>query len=297
MKLPRMSLHVGDYLKDTGHLRAPEHGAYLMLVMHYWVHDCLPNDDRQLAAIARMTDREWKASKSVLQSFFKPGWKHSRVEREKADAIEKYNKRARAGKKGGEAKAEAKQSSSNATAYEPSIDQAYPNPNPNLLRDSGGGDARAREPSKSLISAEAYELVVEILSLAKLSDDDPMAIGGAYEVQAWLNEGATPEIIRIACQRSLANKRDGPPSTFKYFAKAVAREKATAGQALPKVQISEAEVIHVNRTARPGSAWDAAGERVLAAIRSAGAGEPRADCEGNSRAAPREIDARLLSKG
>ena len=36
MSLHRMSLHVGDYLKDTTHLDATLHGAYLLLIMHYW---------------------------------------------------------------------------------------------------------------------------------------------------------------------------------------------------------------------------------------------------------------------
>ena len=54
MSLPRMPLHVGDYLKETTHLDATLHGAYVLLIIDYWVKGSLPDDDVQLARIARM---------------------------------------------------------------------------------------------------------------------------------------------------------------------------------------------------------------------------------------------------
>lgn len=114
MSLPRMSLHIGDYKKDTGHLRAAEHGAYLMLIMHYWSTGGIPADDRQLASIACMTDREWSKAKPIVMAFFGADRHHKRVESELAEAVAKYDRRVAAGKRSRQAAPE--HCSSNATS-------------------------------------------------------------------------------------------------------------------------------------------------------------------------------------
>lgn len=85
MKRPWMPLYIADYLRKTTHLGALESGAYLHLIMDYWQNDGLPNDERQLARIARLTDREWKKVKPTLQAFFYDGWKHQRIDEEIAE--------------------------------------------------------------------------------------------------------------------------------------------------------------------------------------------------------------------
>lgn len=120
MNPPKMPIHIGDYKRDTGHLRAAEHGAYLMLLFHHWSTGSLPSDDRQLSTIACMTPAEWRKAKPILVKFFDEGWRHGRVEKDLAEAKESYEKRAAAGSEGGKARARAKQSSSNAeTMLEP----------------------------------------------------------------------------------------------------------------------------------------------------------------------------------
>ena len=93
MSAPYMPLFVADYLADTAHLSAAEHGAYLLLIMNYWQR-CkpLPNDDRKLARIARMTDDEWAVSKDNIAEFFQVSgdeWRHSRIENEISIVSEK----------------------------------------------------------------------------------------------------------------------------------------------------------------------------------------------------------------
>jgi len=111
-----MPMYVADYLADTSHLSAAEHGAYLLLIFHYWSNaKALPSNDKVLARIARMTTEEWKESKDVILEFFdrKCGdLVHHRIEKELGIAHERYQKRADAGRKGGKAKQ--KQCNSNA---------------------------------------------------------------------------------------------------------------------------------------------------------------------------------------
>lgn len=116
MNPPKMPIHIGDLLRDTSHLRAEGMGAYLLLLFHHWSTGELPSDDDQLAAIARLTRGEWKRMRPIIEKFFGPRWKHGRVERDLATAKESYENRAKAGGKGGKAKAANKQSPSIATA-------------------------------------------------------------------------------------------------------------------------------------------------------------------------------------
>lgn len=99
-----MPLYIGDYRSDTAHLSATEHGAYLLLIMHYWQAGSLPVDEQQLMRISCTTPKEWTRIRATIAAFFEDGWKHLRIEFELTQAA----RLSAAGKAGGEASAKAR---------------------------------------------------------------------------------------------------------------------------------------------------------------------------------------------
>ncbi|MCA9340402.1 MAG: DUF1376 domain-containing protein [Candidatus Saccharibacteria bacterium] len=88
-----MPLYIGDYLSDTMHLSAEEHGAYLLLIMHYWRNGPIRDDDATLLTVARIKpSRVSTKILSTVRSFFqtKNGYLvHARIDKELVDALEK----------------------------------------------------------------------------------------------------------------------------------------------------------------------------------------------------------------
>lgn len=96
-----MPLYIPDFMIDTAHLSAAETGAYLCLIMHYWINGGLPDNDAKLAKMARIPRRSWSRMKAAIQPFFYDGWNHKRIDRELAKMIEiSRNRQASASKAG-----------------------------------------------------------------------------------------------------------------------------------------------------------------------------------------------------
>ena len=99
-----MPLYIADYLADTQHLSAEQHGAYLMLLMQQWRLGALPLDISELAMMARIDlggfrRRVWPK----LLKFFDEtpgGFVQKRLAAERAHADEVSAKRAKSGRKG-----------------------------------------------------------------------------------------------------------------------------------------------------------------------------------------------------
>ncbi len=98
--LPYMQLYIADYLADTMHLSAEEHGAYLLLMFNYW-QTGKPIPKNRLAKIARLTNERWADVEPSLQEFFCDNgeeWVHLRIEEDLASVREKLTKKSAAGK-------------------------------------------------------------------------------------------------------------------------------------------------------------------------------------------------------
>ncbi len=97
---PWMPLHIGAYLAKTAHLTTEQHGAYLLLLMHYWTNGGLPDNQNQLMAIARLPAKQWFGNCQVLSQFFDSRWRNKRMEKELFKLKNISEKRALAGLKG-----------------------------------------------------------------------------------------------------------------------------------------------------------------------------------------------------
>ena len=80
--LPYMQLYVADYLADTIHLEADEHGAYLLIIMNYW-QTGKPIPEKRLQIISRIPNGRWTDVKDTLSDFFTIDangyWIHERI--------------------------------------------------------------------------------------------------------------------------------------------------------------------------------------------------------------------------
>jgi len=181
-----MPFYVADYLADTGHLTTAEHGAYLLLIMHYWSNAGLPDDDKKLARIVRMSPSEWAKARDTLSEFFQAGWKHKRIDAEFTRAAEKSQKAAASASKRWDANAMRSHSDGTANAMLPQSQSQL---------DTIVSNNKPREPSALEILSEcmseqtARDLIAHRQKLrkpltaraAKLLAKDFVAYGNAEE--------------------------------------------------------------------------------------------------------------------
>lgn len=87
--------HIGDFLKDTGHLSNDQMGVYLRMLWRYYLDEKPLKDDCESIAFAMRSDA--KTVGLILHHFFvlqDEGWRHKRCDKEIADYHEKKGKAA-----------------------------------------------------------------------------------------------------------------------------------------------------------------------------------------------------------
>jgi uncharacterized protein YdaU (DUF1376 family) len=91
-----MPFWVGDYLADTMHLSTVQHGAYVLLILAYWRNGkALPNDEKFLRTVTKLSAHQWEKNKHDILSFFEVQEDfiyHGRIEKELKISHEKRGK-------------------------------------------------------------------------------------------------------------------------------------------------------------------------------------------------------------
>lgn len=128
-----MPLYIGDYLGDTMHLSGPEHGAYLLLMMHSWRTGPLPKDSRALASIARTEMASWRRMEPTILAFFEDtgsGFVQGRLERERQRQQGKIEQRRAAGLASAAARSCQRKANDRSTTVGVSLEQTGREPEP-----------------------------------------------------------------------------------------------------------------------------------------------------------------------
>lgn len=225
-----MPFYVADYLADTMHLSAAEHGAYLMLILHYWRNGPIPNDPERLANISRLGNA-WSNASSTLLAFFeqRDGMLiHHRIDQEKADA-EGNKERNKARAQAAAAKRWAGNASSNAHSNAEAVLDECPSPSPSQLTSktkpkAPNGAARAKparfDPASidlpSCIPADAWASWIAYRRKRKLTTAEETVTAQAAKLAEWHRSGHDPTKI---IEASITNGWQGlfEPKTAKGF--------------------------------------------------------------------------------
>jgi uncharacterized protein YdaU (DUF1376 family) len=194
-----MQLYVAEYLADTTHLNAEQHGAYLLLLMNYWQRGKpLPDLNDRLAIVARSLPDRWNELRTVLAEFFeiRDGfWIHNRMERD----LERVKGVSEAGKKAGIASGKARREKTSngrsqivqrnanetATKDEPLRTDTYKEQKKQgevftlpewINRDTWKAYVEVRKSKRAAKTVHAWNLVVKQLETFRAKGHDPNAI-------------------------------------------------------------------------------------------------------------------------
>lgn len=170
-----MPLYVADYRADTAHLNAAQHGAYLLLIMHYWQTGSLPKDDAAMARIACMSPSEWRKTCPVIFAFFDGNWSHKRIDAERSRAAEISSKRsasAKQKKNNGPANAEQLDTHAGATSQPQSPKkESTPDGVPKYVFEDGVIRLNQRDFEGWKQAYSYLDLAAELLSLSKWASE------------------------------------------------------------------------------------------------------------------------------
>lgn len=152
-------------MASTGHLSTIEHGAYLLLIIHYFhTQTPLPNDDKRLANITKMSLKGWRQLKLTLSQKFIVNdrfWVHRRIENDLTKFREESSKRAAAVGVRWENERQKNDKNSDTSVLQMNIQNAYCQKSEvtsqNLKKKKTGKKESAASASPSLVGQQAAQ--------------------------------------------------------------------------------------------------------------------------------------------
>lgn len=218
-----MPLYVADYLADTGHLTATEHGAYMLLIMRYWQDGGLPDDERLIARYSRMTPEQWNESRDIIAALFDDGWKHPRIDAELARADEVIGKR--------RAAAEQKHSKRRASALHvqsTSSDTRVPQPQSPSDEDAASAASSGAAIESSLSQEALDDIEVRLYEAINLDGDPPPSLRDISPILALLDKGYDLDVDVLPKLRAITAKGKRGRSWNYYLPSITEGHEATA---------------------------------------------------------------------
>jgi uncharacterized protein YdaU (DUF1376 family) len=216
-EFPSMPLFTDAYIADTTHLSAEEHGAYMLLLICAWrsPHCRLPNNDKKLALMSRLTPAKWRKIKATILEFWKEEDDYI-FQKKQREIFEKVENSVKQKRKAGNASAEAKALKRQEKG---STDVAPP-----LQRGANGKSTNQNQNQKESKQAskagslEYEKFGKEMLELAGIKSGASLT-----PVRLWLEAGISENTIRrtIEIKADSVRASGGAIGSLNYFDKAI----------------------------------------------------------------------------
>ena len=226
MNFDELPLSTSAYLADTQHLSLPQHGAYLLILMTMWrAKGWLPDDDRMLANICKLSVSKWLKISAEIRALLivRDGrLSQKRLLFEIENVMKTSLKNSANGKAGGLAKAlkNKDQGVANATV---SLDSRQNAPVTATLSSSSDSEFKKREGRKSggaSLSSDWLPTAADVeygiaLNLTRLEID-----GFAEDMRLW---------ARANANRAVGRKSDWTATFRGWMRREAARLKSKRG--------------------------------------------------------------------
>lgn len=225
MKLFWMKFEVGEYLSKTSHLSTVEHGAYLLLLLHYWMNGGLPNDEESIFRITRMEAKQWKKSRGALKTLFDEDWRHAELDEKRAQAIEKSQVNSANARRSHARRSKIAAEFAEGSHNKPESDEeAEPQLELQQQRASASQQQLAQLPDAALSYPVRFENGVQVHELADYLCDIaglPLTEGEKVIVREWCAKNWDPRLICHVVKGVLGRSSSNAPRTLKYFEPAI----------------------------------------------------------------------------